>query len=317
MMMMVTVICLLMILLRFVSGDMADLQALTRFKNGLKGDNLGQLSESWNVNKVPDSNGCPFNWYGVQCSGGRVVSITLNGLGLIGDLDFSDLISMEMLRNLSVSNNQLTGILPSEIGSMKALIHLDLSCNSFSGLIPKELPENLVNLTYLNLSLNNFQGIVPSGFGILEQLKYLDFRSNKFSGKIDFISDLHLTVIHIDLSGNKFSGSLAQLSDNSSICTSIQYLNISNNDLSGNLFARDLIPTFENLQVFDASRNKISGHVPSFQFVVSLSVLRLGTNQLSGSLPEALFKESSLLLSDLDLSNNQIEGIYFLDLCIN
>ena len=57
-------------------------------------------------------------------------------------------------------------------------------------------------------------------------------------------------------------------------------------------------------------RYKLVGSVPSFSFVVSLRVLRLGSNQFTGSLPEALIQESSMVLSELDLSLNQLQGIF-------
>ncbi|XP_020533125.1 LRR receptor-like serine/threonine-protein kinase GHR1 isoform X2 [Jatropha curcas] len=62
------------------------------------------------------------------------------------------------------------------------------------------------------------------------------------------------------------------------------------------------------LEVFDASNNQIAGEIPPFQFVVSLRILRLGNNQLTGSLPEALLQDKSMVLSELDLSLNRLEG---------
>jgi Leucine-rich repeat (LRR) protein len=81
--------------------------------------------------------------------------------------------------------------------------------------------------------------------------------------------------------------------------------------LVGELFVHDGMPYLDNLEVFDASNNQLVGHIPSFTFVVSLRILRLACNQLTGSLPEALLKESSMVLSELDLSQNKLEGTLF------
>lgn len=301
-------IVLLVVIWVGLARGSSDVDALLEFKKGIKGDPLDHVFSTWNRGDWPDSNDCPQNWYGVQCSGGRVSSVTLNDLALVGNISLSNFARMGMLRNLSLLNNKLTGILPSELGSASSLEFLDISQNLFGGNVPIELTK-MVNLVYLNLSSNNFGGMVPSGLGNLRRLKYLDLRANSFSGAIDGILGQLESVVHVDLSQNQFSGSVKSMADGSSeIISSLQYLNISHNRLSGELFAKDPIPLFDSLEVFDASFNQLSGHVPSFNFIVSLKILRLGNNQLSGSLPEALIKENSMVLTELDLSSNQLSG---------
>lgn len=286
----------------------SDVDVLLEFKKGIEEDPSGQVFSTWNHGDSPDSSGCPQNWYGVQCSGGRVTAITLNSMGLVGNISLSSFARMGMLHNLSLSNNRLTGLFPSELGLANSLQFLDISQNLFAGLVPVELTK-MLNLVYLNLSLNNFGGMVPSGLGNLRQLKYLDLRGNSFSGGIDGILGQLQGMVHVDLSQNQFTGSVKSMTDGSSrIISSLQYLNISHNRLSGELFAKDPMPLFESLEVFDASFNQLSGHVPSFNFIVSLKILCLRNNQLSGSLPEALIKEDSMVLTELDLSCNQLTG---------
>ncbi|MCH92269.1 putative inactive receptor kinase [Trifolium medium] len=115
------------------------------------------------------------------------------------------------------------------------------------------------------------------------------------------------SVLHVDLSNNRFSGTLDLGLGDVSFLSSIQHLNVSHNSLVGELFAHDGMPYLDNLEVFDASNNQLVGHIPSFTFVVSLRILRLACNQLTGSLPETLLKESSMVLSELDLSQNKLE----------
>ncbi|EHA8586502.1 putative inactive receptor kinase [Cocos nucifera] len=286
----------------------SDVDALLEFKKGIKGDPLGHVLGTWNRGDSPDSSGCPRNWYGVQCSGGRVSSVTLNDMALVGNISLSNFARMGMLRNLSLSNNQLMGILPSELSSASSLEFLDVSQNSFVGNVPVELTK-MVNLVYLNLSSNNFGGMLPFGLGNLRRLKYIDLRGNSFSGGIDGILGQLQSVVHVDFSQNQFSGSVKSVADGSSeIISSLQYLNISHNRVSGELFAKDPILLFDSLEVFDASFNQLSGHVPYFNFIVSLKILRLGNNRFSGSLPEALIKENSMVLTELDLSSNQLSG---------
>ena len=201
------------------------------------------------------------------------------------------------------------------IGSIQSLQYLDLSGNMFNGSILTGL-FNLKNLVHLNLSSNQFEGNAVSGFGKLEQLKYLDLGANSFSGDIMQILSQIGSVVHVDLSSNGFSGSLDLGLGTSSFVITIQYLNISHNALVGEPFSHDGMPYFDSLEVFDASHNQIVGSVPSFNFVVSLRVLHLRSNQLTGSLPEALFHDSSMVLFELDLSLNQLQGIFILTLLL-
>lgn len=260
-----------------------DLDALLEFKKEFGKDPSGQILSSWNPSNPPDSSNCPTNWYGIQCSTGRVISLYLDGIGLTGNVSLSPLLKISALQNLSLSNNRLSGLIPTEI-------------------------TKLTNLVYLNLSVNNFTGDFPTGLQNLHKLQYLDLHENSISGKLDDVfSQLH-SPIYIDLSNNLFSGSLKPITDISMIVNSIVHLNVSYNQLSGAIFGEEPVPLFDALEVFDASFNQFSGNVPSFNFIVSLKILRLRCNQLNGSIPEALFKETSLVLTELDLSCNQLKG---------
>ncbi|KAE8037694.1 hypothetical protein FH972_010261 [Carpinus fangiana] len=299
-------ICLITLLLVVVACGQSDFEALLELKKGIVKDPSGQVLVSWDSKSI-DSNGCPRNWYGITCTHGRVTSITVNDVGLVGDFRFPAITGLTMLSNLSVSNNLLTGTIYN-IGLIQSLQYLDLSRNMFHGLIPSGLV-NLKNLVHLNLSSNQFEGIVPAGFGKLQKLKNLDLRGNGFSGDIMRLLSQIGSVVHVDLSSNQFSGSLDLGLGSPSFISSIQYLNISRNSLVGEPFAHDGMPYFDSLEVLDSSNNQLVGGVPpSFNFMVSLRILRLGSNQLTGPLPEALLQESSMILSELDLSLNRLKG---------
>ncbi|KAJ6739444.1 hypothetical protein OIU74_004252 [Salix koriyanagi] len=298
-------ICLILLLVVVAALGQSDFKALLELRKGFEEDPSGKVFDSWD-SKAMASDGCPQTWYGVICVNGHVVSITLNDVGLVGNFSFPVLAGFKMLRNLSVSNNQLTGTI-SNVGSIGSLEFLDLSSNFFHGSVPSGVAK-LKNLVILNLSSNNFEGTVPSGFGNLKSLEYLDLRHNSFSGDIMSLLSQLDNVVHVDLSSNQFSGSLDLGLGNAIFVSSIKYLNISHNYLVGKLFAHDGVPYFDSLEVFDVSNNQITGAIPPFKFVVSLRILRLGSNQLSGSLPEALLQDSSMVLTELDLSLNQLEG---------
>ncbi|XP_010473095.1 PREDICTED: probable inactive receptor kinase At5g10020 isoform X1 [Camelina sativa] len=300
------IICSMILLLVSVSG-FSDFEALLELKKGFQSDPSGKVVTSWDA-KALSSDRCPLNWYGVTCSSsGDVTSIDLNGLGLRGNFSFPVIVGLRMLQNLSISNNQFAGTL-SNIGSFKSLKYLDVSGNLFSGSLPSGI-ENLRNLVFVNLSGNNYLGgVIPSGFMSLDKLKYLDLQGNSFAGEVMSLFSQLNSVEYVDISRNNFSGSLDLGLAKSSFVSSIRYLNVSGNSLVGELFAHDGIPFFDSLEVFDASSNQLSGSVPVFSFVVSLKILRLQDNQLSASLPPGLLQESSTVLTELDLSLNQLEG---------
>ncbi|ONI18143.1 hypothetical protein PRUPE_3G199200 [Prunus persica] len=63
---------------------------------------------------------------------------------------------------LNLSNNSLTGHIPSSLGDLAALESLDLSQNQLSGRIPSNL-EQLTFLAYFNVSHNHLSGPIPLG----------------------------------------------------------------------------------------------------------------------------------------------------------
>lgn len=90
----------------------------------------------------------------------------------------SDVPSMSSLEVLIISNNNLTGALPSEIGKLKKLKILDASNNQMTG-VPAEVGQ-LDNLEILNLSNNQLTGL-PYELGNLKKLKLLDLSGNDYS----------------------------------------------------------------------------------------------------------------------------------------
>ncbi|KAF6143582.1 hypothetical protein GIB67_023241 [Kingdonia uniflora] len=195
-------------LVHIVSGNL-DLDALLELKKGFKEEPLrGNYLSSWNINNVESNNGgCPKSWYGIDCEGGHVTSIVLRNLGLVGSFNFLALVGIGMIQNLSISNNQFTGIISPNIGSIGSLRFLDLSANSFHGSIPNSLIK-MENLALLNLSSNSFRGTVAVEVGELEQLRYLDLRCNRFYGNIAGVLMQLQKVVYVDLSSNLFSGYL-------------------------------------------------------------------------------------------------------------
>jgi Leucine-rich repeat (LRR) protein len=93
---------------------------------------------------------------------------------------------------LDLSDNQLTGEIPSEIGDLINLTILNLSGNQLTGGIPKEIGD-LTNLTELDLSNNQLTGYIPSQLGNLTNLTNFYLNDNQLTGQIpESICDLNI-----------------------------------------------------------------------------------------------------------------------------
>lgn len=289
----------------------SDTLSLLEFKKGIAGDPTGVVSNTWNPvawGSATAADSCPRSWHGVSCDdSGAVVSVSLGGLGLSGELKFNTIAGMRSLRNLSLSGNFFTGRLVPAIGGMSSLQYLDLSGNSFYGPVPGKIA-NLWALVHLNLSGNSFKGGFPVGMQNLQQLKVLDLRSNVLWGDVGaMISELR-NVEHVDLSSNVFYGGLFMDSSRlSSLANTVKYMNLSYNRLSGRFFSNDSMSLFRNLIVLDLGQNMLTGELPSFGSMSNLKVLSAANNLLYGPISEDLFGDT-MQLEELDLSGNGITG---------
>lgn len=90
----------------------------------------------------------------------------------------SYVLSRTDLEELDISDNNLTGALPSEIGKLTKLKVLNASNNSMTG-VPAEIG-HLPNLEVLDLSNNQLTGL-PNELGQLTKLKVLNLSGNSYS----------------------------------------------------------------------------------------------------------------------------------------
>ncbi|KAG6651730.1 hypothetical protein CIPAW_06G133000 [Carya illinoinensis] len=161
--------------------------------------------------------------------------------------------------DVAMSSNELEGKIPSSFGSIFFSI-LDLSNNKLSGTIPRSLTGNDTTestLIYLNLSNNTLQGEMLPRESNLTRLQYLNLGSNHFEGIISpAISNSPLGIL--DVRDNYLSGNIPKwLYDHPHLVSIL----LSGNHLEGHLTQR--LCRMQRLQVFDVSRNRLSGGIPS------------------------------------------------------
>lgn len=91
--------------------------------------------------------------------------------------------NLELVRLIDLSNNNLSGEIPTELTSLLELKSLDLSSNNFHGSIPNKIGQ-LRSLEYLNMSYNKLSGPIPPSLSDISSLSMLDISYNNLSGRI-------------------------------------------------------------------------------------------------------------------------------------
>ncbi|PIA27431.1 hypothetical protein AQUCO_07800049v1, partial [Aquilegia coerulea] len=154
-----------------------------------------------------------------------------------------------------ISQNQMTGRIPSDIGKSDSLRTLILRNNSFHGPIPLELC-NLSSLNFLDLSNNHLSGIIPSCLN-LTSLKYLHLQENKFSGSIPKAILQSSNLITLDLKHNNLSGNISKWFG---FLRNLRVLLLKGNRLSGSIPLQ--LCQLKNISLLDLSHNNLSGSIP-------------------------------------------------------
>ncbi|GJZ47656.1 probable LRR receptor-like serine/threonine-protein kinase [Tanacetum coccineum] len=231
-----------------------------------------------------------------------LVVIDVSENGLTGEIPTS----ISNCKNLTILNfwgNYFSGKIPGELGFIPNLRQIFLGNNTFSNEIPNSLM-NLRNLVFLDLSQNYFGGEIPLIFGQLTQLKTLLLHSNMYTGGLLSSGILGLPNIStLDLSYNNLLGPLpveiAQMA-------SLKFLFLADNQFSGSIPSE--YGNMQSLQALDVSCNQLIGSIPSsLGQLKSLLWLMLGNNSFTGQIPPELGNCSSL--SWLNLQNNQLSGL--------
>ncbi|XP_054797508.1 receptor-like protein 33 [Prosopis cineraria] len=256
--------------------------------------------------------------------------VSMRSCNLSGPID-SSLGRLEHLSRLYLDNNHLLSPVPESFANLKKLTVLNLANCNLIGDFPQKIFE-IATLSYLSLSYNfDLHGSFKS-FPLNGSLQTLKVTGTNFTGPIPF-SLFELPFIeHIDLSSNHFDGELKP--NMLQVCRHLQTLDLSSNHLNGDLNL-NMFQGCHRLQTLDLSSNHLNGdlNLNMLQGCQYLQRLDLSYNNLSAdanimdanlsSFPNLeilrlsscnlrefpMFLRNQSQIFNLDLSNNQIEGV--------
>ena len=153
--------------------SVSDKTVLLKIYKSTNGENW---KTKWDLNAPVSS------WYGVKVSGDKVVAINLSDNNLSGEIpsEIADLVS---LQELNLHKNKIAGTIPAAIENLKELRVLDLSFNQLTGVIPSAIGE-MTNLKDLELYMNRISGQLPISIGKLQNIETLALFNNDLEGQI-------------------------------------------------------------------------------------------------------------------------------------
>ena len=229
-----------------------------------------------------------------------VKRLSLSGNNLSGLIPDS-LINLPELSYLDFRGNQLSGPIPAWLGNLTNLEGLRLASNQLSGPIPASLA-NLTNLTDLFLGGNQLSGPIPASLANLTNLEGLSLASNQLSGEIPASLGNLNNLKGLGLSHNQLSG---EIPGELGALANLEGLNLSNNQLSGDIPFE--LEALGNLGRLDLSGNRLSRSIPrALGKLANLKYLVLSNNQFGGAIPTELGNLTQL--QELRASNGQLGG---------
>ncbi|KAJ4725237.1 Receptor-like protein [Melia azedarach] len=163
---------------------------------------------------------------------------------------------------LLVSNNKLTGEIPSSFCNLSSIEYLDLSNNSLNGPIPQCLGNSTI-LKFLDLRMNNLSGSISQTFAYGSSLTTLNLNGNHLEGPLPPSLVNCLDLIVLDVGYNKIDDTFPHWL---AVLPKLQVLILRSNRFHGSIDSSSTTFSFPMLRILDLSRNQFTGVFPTKYF---------------------------------------------------
>ncbi|CAN1134286.1 Receptor-like protein 6 [Linum perenne] len=195
----------------------------------------------------------------------------------------------------SLSNNSLTGAIPTSICTAAFLGVLDLSNNKLNDTIPNCLMENINNtLAVLNLRDNKLSGNIPDRFQESCSLETLDLSKNQLEGSFPKSLSNCTSLKVLDLGNNRLSDGFPCLLESKA---NLRVLILRNNNFHGGLGCPHIPGNWRKLQIIDLAFNKFSGQVNS-RFLTTWEAMMGVRNRMEDHIQFEPFQFTQLYYQD-------------------
>lgn len=285
------------------SADVQDRQVLVNFYNVMGGRDW-KNGNNW---LSLDTSVC--EWYGITCTNDLVSAINLRNNGLSGTAP-PELFTLSELRTLNLDLNKISFSLKGISRATKLeVLNLGNTNLPASALADLEELTSPNNLSVLSLDSNDLGGTIPVAIYSMSGLRELNLGHNGFTGTLDTRIGQLTQLQRLIIDGNQLTG---QFPTQIGSCVGLEELSAGENKFGGTLPTQ--LNQLTNLRSLSlpqvVTAGGIGGPMLSFANLGQLSSLQLGSNMLTGSLPNDFLSGSRNLgsLITVDLSDNRLQG---------
>ncbi|VEU40520.1 unnamed protein product [Pseudo-nitzschia multistriata] len=287
-----------------ISTTELERQILVNFYNALDGRHW-KVDRNW---MELDEEVC--EWHGIGCdlSTRRVTSISLRNNGLSGMVP-SDLFDLASLKSLNLESNQIEVDFTS-VSKAVNLESLDLTATGLRFVNTLQDLSSLPNLKFFSLASNGLKGAIPEAIFQLTSLEDIDLAYNDFSGTLSSrLGDL-TNLRRFACDGAQMTG---QLPTQIGLLAKLEEFLASENEFTGTLpKSLNSLTNLRSLDLQQVTRNGvgIGGPLLSFTNMEQLQSLHLDSNSLTGTLPSNFLINSRRLQIGIyvGLSDNKFQG---------
>ncbi|KAG6692192.1 hypothetical protein I3842_10G101800 [Carya illinoinensis] len=210
--------------------------------------------------------------------------------------------SLTKLRELYLHKNNIIETIPPSLFNISSLQIISLVDNQLSGTIPSSIFK-ISSLQELYLGVNKLSGLMPSIFFNISSLQMIDLSFNMLYGGLSTHMFDHLPNLqYLNISRNQLSGELTKIGN----LIMLTRLGLGDNNFEG--LIPNQIGNLQNLESFSIGVNGFFGTIPFGIFNIStIRKIAMVGNNLSGQLPSnmGLFLPN---LRQLILWGNKLRG---------